>query len=645
MSAIFGLIHLDGSPVAADDLVRMQQALAYWGEDGGGLWQQGHVGLGCNIRQITPESRYETFPVTGAGNTLWLTGSARLDNREDLCRVLGIPQVDWPTTPDTLLLLLAYERWGGDCPEYILGDWSLALWDQRQQQLFLARDHFGNTAFYYYHNSRFLAFASGKKGLLALPQVPKNINQLRIAQILTSWPGDGVQTAYDGIFRLPPAHTLTITGPEIVKRRYWRAEETPELHLPRAEDYQERFLELYQAAVNSCLRSLRPVGATLSGGLDSGSVCTLAARELAKEGRRLPVFSSIPLVPTEGLIKQSYFGDESPYIEATARWAGNIDVTYITAADITPLEGIQNNLTLHDEPGHSAANSYWITALLRRAQQRGLGVILTGQLGNATVSWTGGPVSLWTLLGAGHWQALRREIQMVSGSKLGQDLWYLLRNQILRPIVVRGRFLSNLWQQRGQEPWESYSAINKNWARSLNLTSKMRFEGHDPWFTPSSNFQQQRFKILRPDRAIVGHLLAELDAGYSLAIRDPTLDKRLLEFCLAVPNHCYNRGGQSRLLLRNSMAGLMPPRVLWNSRKGLQAADLGPRVLNSASEIIEILNQLERSPLGREYLDLVKMQRVLDSLKVRVTPENTNQCASILLRGLMAGIFLLRFEK
>ncbi len=165
MSAIFGLIHFDGSPVVAEDLARMQQALAYWGGDGGGLWRQGHVGLGCNIRQITPESRYETFPVTGAAGNLWLAGTARLDNREDLCRLLGIPQVEWPTTPDTQLLLLAYERWGQDCPDHLLGDWSLALWDEPRQQLFLARDHYGITGFYYYHDSRFLAFASGNKGL------------------------------------------------------------------------------------------------------------------------------------------------------------------------------------------------------------------------------------------------------------------------------------------------------------------------------------------------------------------------------------------------------------------------------------------------------------------------------------------------
>ena len=175
----------------------MQQALAYWGGDGGGVWRQGNVGLGCNIRQITPESRYETFPVTGAVGNLRLAGTGRLDNREDLCRTLGIPRVDWSTTPDTQIMLLAYEHWGCDCPDLLLGDWSLALWDQPRQLLFLGRDHFGITGFYYYQDSRFLAFASGIKGLLALDRVPKELNPIRMARTLDLLAGrrgaDGVE--------------------------------------------------------------------------------------------------------------------------------------------------------------------------------------------------------------------------------------------------------------------------------------------------------------------------------------------------------------------------------------------------------------------------------------------------------------------
>ncbi len=88
----------------------------------------------------------------------------------------------------------------------------------------------------------------------------------------------------------------------------------------------------------------------------------------------------------------------------------------------------------------------------------------------------------------------------------------------------------------------------------------------------------------------------------------------------------------------------MPPEVLWNPRRGLQAADIGHRLLRNFDEIEEVLRQLERCALGREYLDLPKMQRVLDSLKVRITPEATDKCANILLRGLMVGLFLLQVD-
>ena len=305
---------------------------------------------------------------------------------------------------------------------------------------------------------------------------------------------------------------------------------------------------------------------------------------------------------------------------------------------------MRRGLELHDEPAHAASNYYWLSALLGQAQKQGMGALLTGQYGNGTVSWTGGPVNLWALLGTSNWTALREEFKKLSGREWSKKLYYLLRDQVLRPIVVQGRYLRKCWQQQGQEPWENYAAINRDWSRSLDLTKKMLAEGHDPYFR-RDNSLNYRLKIIRPDNSILGHLWAQSSAGYSLEVRDPTVDIRLMKFCLAVPNNCYYRLGKSRLLLRESLAGLMPPQVLWNPRKGVQAADIGHRVLKNVTEVEETLRQLDNSALGRAYLDLPKMQRVLDSLKVKLSPENWFQTIAILLRGLMVGIFLLKFEQ
>jgi asparagine synthase (glutamine-hydrolysing) len=154
MSAIFGIFNLDGKPVKLENLERMQQAMAYWGPDGSGVWCEGPVGLGHLMLHNTPESLYETLPLQSETGELILTAGARLDNRDELFRVLKVSPSERASLPDSALILRAYQKWGADCPTHLLGDWAFALWDARHRRLFIARDHYGNTGLYYHQNSR-----------------------------------------------------------------------------------------------------------------------------------------------------------------------------------------------------------------------------------------------------------------------------------------------------------------------------------------------------------------------------------------------------------------------------------------------------------------------------------------------------------
>ena len=152
---------------------------------------------------------------------------------------------------DGEIILRAYQQWGQDCVHHLDGDWHFAIWDERERSLFLARDHHGNTGLYYYHGPRSFAFASSKKALLALDTVPKTPDLLRISQVLTAWPGDGVRTAYENIQRLPPAHRMLVTPGKIQVERYWFPENVSELHLKSDDEYVEAFLEVFTRAVGS----------------------------------------------------------------------------------------------------------------------------------------------------------------------------------------------------------------------------------------------------------------------------------------------------------------------------------------------------------------------------------------------------------
>ncbi|WP_449243834.1 asparagine synthetase B family protein [Desulfobacca acetoxidans] len=642
MNGILGYLRLDGAPVAGAKLTVMQQAMAYWGVDGSAEWSDGPVGLGCQFCFCTPEETEKSFPYHDPERGWVLTAGAFLDNREDLIAELGLSAPEGRVLSDTRLIHRAYERWGEECIHHLLGDWHFALWDLKNRRLFLARDHHGNTGICYTQGPGFFAFASSRKALLALPEVPRVPNLLRLAQTLTSWPGDGILTAHAGIYRLPPAHYLVIEAGEVKIKRYWFAENAPRVHFPREEDYLEAFLEHYDRAVRARLRSNTAMSATLSGGLDSGSVCALAARALAQQGQRLSAFTSVPLEDTSPYTLKHRFGDESAFAQATADQAGNIDLTRIRAAEVSPLAGIDRMLQVHDEPGHAAGNYFWIIALLDKVREHGFRVLLTGQGGNATVSWTGGAVNLWPYLGSGQLSRFRQkflDLQQRQGLSLFAGVKRFLAGPLVLPILSRLEY--------GLCPngpvFLHYSAIHPRWAQSLHLDRLMRAQDHDPYFNLDYNPLATRYRIIQPGRWPGGGLWGESSGVFSLETRDPTLDKRLLEFCLGIPDIYHSAEGSNRAVLRRAFRDLLPDLVRLNRRRGLQAADICRRLRDQATDIEEALQTLERHNLAPAILDLPKMRRVLRSIRQGTTRKNSSEAGTILLRGLGVGMFLLRF--
>ena len=561
----------------------------------------------------------------------------RLFHRADLGSELSLSTSATAAATDHELIWRAWRKWGPECVHHLHGDWVFAVWDSSARRLFLAQSAFGNTALYYHCTPHAICVGSSLKELLSLPEVPQRPNLLRVAQVVTSWPTDGTSTGYEGIFRLPPAHTLTAQDGKVTTKRYWFPENLPPLALRSEEEYTEAFLAVYDRAVLARLQGGRPVGGTLSGGLDSGSVCALAARELRHSGQRLPVFASVPLHAVEYGRPRS-FHDESPYVEANRAYMGNVDVHYIRAEEVSPLAGTRRMLELLDEPSHSPGNFYWIAALLARAQTLGLGVLLTGQNGNATVSYTGHPANAWRNLATGHWSLLARNLPCSR-----EELWPAFKRHWLVPPLHAWQ----KWRKRQQlvntESWQGYSALRPEFAHSLRLTEQMQEAGHDPRFIYKDR-REERLVTLRLGYNTVGFIWSAIGAGYGIEVRDPTMDEAVVEFCLRVPEEQYCVRGQYRSLIRRAMKGLLPDVVRLNEKRGKQAEDLAYRIRATKGEWIEALAGLEKSALAREALDLPRMRRLLDSLDQGITREKTDQCMMVLTRGVMAGEFLRRFD-
>ena len=208
----------------------------------------------------------------------------------------ALPAPGRARTPDSSLILLAYERWGAECVKRLLGDFAFAIWDGRERRLFCARDPFGCMPFVYHYDGKRFIFASDIKGVLARMESPR-LNEPMIAAYLqmSTCHAEKRLTFFEEVVKLPPAHTLTLTAAGVQLSRHWSPEDAPEVRLATDADYAEQLRVLFEDSVGCRLRSAFPVGSHLSGGLDSSIVSIVASRALrGREATTRSVFVVAP---------------------------------------------------------------------------------------------------------------------------------------------------------------------------------------------------------------------------------------------------------------------------------------------------------------------------------------------------------------
>lgn len=638
MRAIFGLVRTDGAPVDPAQLEQMEQGVAsdFYRPDC--FCSSGEAGLGASTPIAASGSREEGV-LEGAGGLL-LAAGARLIHREELARDLSLRLGDLAALSDGALILAAWQRWGAGCVHRLEGDWHFALWDKSRRRLFLARDTHGTSSLYYRRAPGSFAFASLQKPLLALSPAARP-DLLRMAQILAGVPGEGSRTGYADIERLPPAHHLTLDARGVQVARYWFPEALPELPLDD-EAALDAFLHHYRRAVGARLAVQGKTGLMLSGGLDSGSIAGLAAPLLAQRGEKLLAFTSVPAAPPDRQLARRVPVDEGPPAGAVAEAVGNIALTPIDAAHISPLAGMARMLAVHDEPAYPASNSFWLAAILSAAQAQGVTTLLTGTAGNDTVSWRGTPPLLTHLAAAGEpgrlWQEIRR-IRARSGLSLGAILWSGLVKPLLRPVRER-------WPGLGadaQPDWSALSPLHPAFARRPEIAELLAWEAPRPDPVHSDRQAWAAWRLGPPGRRLPPTFHFQDSYAFGLDVLDPTADKRLMEFCFALDVGHYHDGGQDRRLIRRAMRGILPEQVRLVRRRARQSADLAYRLHTHRDELQAAVERLSRHPLAGEVIATDRLADVTRQIAGDPAGVDYFTANALLLRGLMVGFFLERF--
>jgi asparagine synthase (glutamine-hydrolysing) len=644
MSAIVGVYHLTGEPVSPEQIGSMMHALQKFPANDIQIWQNGNIFLGCHAQWITPESLEEQLPFYDSEKQSVITADAIIDNREELFEKLQVDRTKRKTMPDSQLILLAYYKWGTESPKYLVGDFTFIIWDEKNQLLFGARDFSGSRTLYYHRNNNSIAISSIIKPLFSLPYIKKEINEHWLAEFLAIpfnfESVDPSSTIYKDIEQIPPSHSFTVSNGRMKLSRYCTLDQREKIRLSSNLEYEEAFRDVFQTAVTSRLRTHLKVGAHLSGGLDSGSVVSFAAKALRKENKSLHTFSYVPVEDFIDWTHKSRNANESSFIQATVKYVGNIEENYMSFEGRNPYSEINEWLDALEMPYKFFENTFWLRGIYEEASKNGIGIILNGQRGNWTISW--GPVLDYyaILLKKMKWLRLYQELNSYS-QNIG------VAKSKITPHIRRKAF-PNLYRLiNAKDSFHFPMIINTGFANRTQVFNNLKDHGIDitASLMPSAyEVRERQFKQLYYWNT-TGTYGSKLSLRYSVWDRDPTNDLRVIRFILSVPEEQFVTDGLDRSLVRRSTKHFLPDEVRLNLRsRGVQGADGVHRMRSNWPAFIEELEQMITDFRIADYLNLPVIKEAI--LKIKSEPQSEYAFDfdfRILMRSLIVYRFIKRF--
>ncbi|MGJ4728868.1 asparagine synthase (glutamine-hydrolyzing) [Luteimonas sp. SDU101] len=543
MCGIAGIVRLDGAPVSADSVAVLTDLIAHRGPDDAGVHVDGHVGLGHRRLSIVDLSPAGHQPMPSSDGSLWIVFNGEIYNHEALRLELQALGHGFRSTTDTEVILAAYRQWGEACVQRFEGMWAFAIWEPARQRLFCSRDRLGIKPFYYALTPAGFAFASEIKAVLASGLVPVRPNHeaLRL-QLLYRVRASNETTCFEGVLQLPPAHNAVLEGGRWRRARYWNAEDALASR-GAGGDHAARFREEISRAVHSHLRSDVPVGACLSGGLDSGTLVALAARETASP---LRTFS----VTYPGTVH-----DESRYIHALRGKIGNLHGTD-TSPDGRDLIDVLERSTWHYEEPVWGGSVYSWWQVMKSVNAGGIKVVLNGQGADELLAGYPRyyPTYLRQLLLSGRAGALRHNFE---GFRAQQgDLSRL-----------------GLWRELATPFWP-------DWLRRAARVAGRGSAFDDSFLSPELRALSSPAAEALARRAFSDldtHLLSDLTVtrlpellqaedrfsmAFSIESRVPFLDRAFVEYGIALPAAQKIDNGVTKVVLREAMRGIVPDETL-----------------------------------------------------------------------------------
>lgn len=536
MSVLAGIWNFDGEPVNRGLLYQFSAAAAEYGPDGEATFFNDHIGLLYRPFSTTAESRSEVQPhVSPSGDlVLW---DGRLDNRDEL-----IPQIRDDLNcdqTDVAIVAAAFSRWGTDCFAKFIGDWSLSIWNSREQELLLARDYIGVRHLFYYKKATKVLW-SNYLAPLALCGDQFSVCDEWVAGYLAMHP-DADLTPYCEIQSVPPGGFVRIRREKSSSRAYWAFDKRLRTRYQTDGEYQEQYRHLFRQAVTRRLRTSSPILADLSGGFDSSSIVCMADDIIAANGAATPKLDTFSFYDS-----LEPYDDDLPYLtkveERRARTGFHIDLR--GSGDFLVLD----NPTFAPCPGFGSRRGIRValTDLIKRGGYR---VLLSGLNGDEINGQALDPrtqVAEYLM-----------QLRLVAAAKeltawsllMRRRPWIQLLFQTLLQFMPPS--MRAIWTERGRvDSWIDPEFARKHGmsARQLETVKGLTLA------RPSVRDAVQTIATISKNMTRSGPSVVEK--------RYPYLDQNLVEFLTTIPLEQLLRHGERRVLMKSALSDLLPKEVL-----------------------------------------------------------------------------------
>jgi asparagine synthase (glutamine-hydrolysing) len=546
----------------------MLRAQALFGPDHSALQAEGACALGRNLLRMVPDDIVDRQPLAFAGGRYRLVADVRLDNRDELLSQLDVSAARARMLADSALLALAFERWGiDDTLPKLVGVFAIVVWDRQEECLILARDPMGLRPLFYSRQDGFIAVSSMPKGLFALADVPRDLNEPRVATYVSLLPADGAETLYKHLRRVEPGHRVRLSQQGEDDLHWCDFSTIEEQPFASFDEALEALDEVMDRAVRAQLRSIGGVGCHLSGGLDSGVVAAMAAKVLAERGQSLHAYTAAPRTPQDLPPSLRHLGDESGQAARVAAHFPNVSHHIVFNDCRSMSETNARYVAVMDETPLNPTNMVWIDGIHRMAREQGVRTVLSGQMGNLTFS-------------AGHelvgpefenrYSTAALLMRVLALARVGDIRFRPAVSAILRGLIPRPAFLALRRLLSRAAPIKTGAVfLNDHILDEHDLVARVEQRFQTPGFAGGLGRNFRAFLMHQVDMGSIHKAYMGLDG---IDMRDPTGDLRVIKLCLSLPVEMFSRG-RDRAFGRGLYQRHISSAALAQFMKGRQAAD------------------------------------------------------------------------